>query len=129
MKKLLVIALVLIGLLVLAGCAKKADATAKAFFKAVEYQDFAGAKKLSTEKTQGMLTFVEEMYKGMPDNQKSDYKKIKYTVTKVEEDGDKATISYDQWKVGEPESKKNMTAGMIKEDGKWRVDLQMDRFF
>lgn len=129
MKKLLVIVLVIIGIIALAGCAKKAEATAKEFFKALEAQDIGVAKKYATEKSQGFLALAEEMYKNMPDNQKESQKKLKYTITKVEEDGDKATVSYNEWKVGSPETKKAKTVTMVKENGKWKVDLQKDRFF
>jgi len=58
----------------------------------------------------------------MSQGQKSNYNKLKYTVTKVEEDGDSATVDYDEWRIGSPETKRSATTSMVKEEGKWRVD-------
>jgi hypothetical protein len=122
MRKLVIIILLISSLLAVAACAKKANPTAKAFFMALESKDYKAAEKLGTEKSQRYIRSVADMYNNMSQGQKRNYDKLKYTVTKVEEDGDSATVTYDEWRIGSPETKRSRTTSMVKEEGKWKVD-------
>lgn len=123
MKKLVLIALVLLALFALTACGKKPNTVAKNFFQALQDKNFEAAKKLSTFNSQGYIEGIETMYKGFSPVEKKNFDKTKYTVEKVEVDGDTATITYKRWKLGSPESNEEKTAPMVKEDGAWLVDL------
>lgn len=126
MKKTVYILLIVVTLLALAACGSKPNHTARAFFDAIENQDFATAKKHTTEHGQQLLEMIESFAENMSENQRSEMNKTKYKILETVEDKDSAIVTFEQWGEDSPDNKNVHTLRMKKIDGNWKVDLAKD---
>jgi hypothetical protein len=84
--------------------------TADAFLKAMQYQDFEAAKKYCSEETAKNLDMVATMARLGSTQAAQDF-----TITEVKEDGNYATVFYDQG------DEKGKVLQLRNDDGKWVV--------
>jgi PBP1b-binding outer membrane lipoprotein LpoB len=122
MKKILVIALIVIGVL-LAGCAKKPDATAKAFLKAIENHDFEAAKQYTTKDSQELLTLAKSFMDGMSEEQKEEMKDYTFKIVDTKIEGETAIVTYEEIDSKDPRINTSKEMKLVKEDGNWKVKL------
>ncbi len=123
MKKVFFILLITITLLALSACGSKPQSTARKFFDAMENQDFAGAQKYVTDEGQELLNMMQSFSENMSEEQKAGYEKLKYNILKTVEQGDSATVTFEQWDENNPEDKNVHEIKLKKIDGSWKVDL------
>lgn len=126
MKKFVYVLLIVVTLLALTACAAKAEKTAKAFFDALENQDFASAKKHTSERGQQLLTMIESFAENMSEEQKAEMGETRYKVLKTVEEKDSAIVTFEQWQEDRPDSKAVHEIKMKKIDGTWKVDLNKE---
>lgn len=127
MKKLL-IAVFAISAVCMAGCNSGVGgdpkATLTAFFDAMAKKDIAAARKLATADSKSMFDLMEMGMK-MKDNTMDDQAKEQYDKSKMEFGdavitGDKATVTVKETKGGE-----SINFILMKEDGSWKVAMDM----
>ena len=75
MKRLVYILLISLALFALAACGAKSEKPARAFFDAIENNDFAAARKHTTEQGQQLLEMLESFAENMSEEQKTEMKK------------------------------------------------------
>jgi len=126
MRNLRILLLVFLALVGLTACAKKPEPVAKAFFKALENQDFEAAKKLSTQEGQQLLSLIQSLTENVSEEQKAELLNTKYQVLDTIVDGDNATVTYERWEADSPESKESLTIQLKKIDGDWKVHFVKD---
>lgn len=126
MKKMIILLLVMVAIFALAACGNKAESTAKAFFKALENQDFDAAKKLSTDEGQQLLNFLQEFSKNASEDQLSEIKNTRYEILETVIEGDSAVVKYKQWNTETPDKIENHDLQMQKVDGAWKVHFVKD---
>ncbi|MCB5259917.1 MAG: DUF4878 domain-containing protein [Candidatus Cloacimonetes bacterium] len=126
MKKMIILLLVMVAIFALAACGNKAESTAKAFFKALENQDFDAAKKLSTDEGQQLLNFLQEFSKNASEDQLSELKNTRYEILETVIEGDSAVVKYKQWNTETPDKIENHDLQMQKVDGAWKVHFVKD---
>jgi len=117
MKTLVIIALVIMVFFSIVGCTKESETTAKEFFSAMESLDITAAKKLATDDSHEFLDFFGEF------NDVPKEKRNHYNIIRVVEIGDKATVTYEAWPPSMPEAKQTDSVPMIKENGKWKIQI------
>lgn len=111
----------LVGLFMLSGCGKSCPkCNAQAFLDAVQQQDFAKAKQLSTEESHKVLDFAETLT-DMAGEELRPADELK--VASCEVDGDKATCTYCCDEEGE-----DAVLSMKNVDGVWMADLSTEEF-
>lgn len=123
MKQVLFILLITIMLLALSACGSKSQSTARKFFDAMEKQDFEGAKEYVTAEGQELLNMMQSFSDNMSEEQKAGYEKLKYNILKTVEEGDSATVTFEQWDVKSPEEKDVHEIKLKKINGSWKVDF------
>jgi|SRR5690554_2124201 predicted small lipoprotein YifL len=126
MKRFLYIILIIMALVALSACGKPAEKTARNFFDAMEQQDFAKAKNFVTEEGQELLTMIESFANSMSEEQKDEMVAMRYNITEVIEEGDAATVRFQQWEVENPDNIQDQELKLVKVDGNWKVDLAKD---
>lgn len=126
MKKMIILLLVMVAIFALAACGNKAESTAKAFFKALENQDFDAAKKLSTDEGQQLLNFLQEFSKNASEDQLSELRNTRYEILETVIEGDSAVVKYKQWNTETPDKIENHDLQMQKVDGAWKVHFVKD---
>jgi Domain of unknown function (DUF4878) len=101
--------------------------TATAFINAANKYDFESAKKYAAAGTKAELDKMTEQLKTIPADQKKLFdeevaKRSKYTFTikDVKENGEKATVTF----TSSEEPSKVDSLHMVKESGKWLVDMK-----
>ena len=123
MKKIL-FTFFLLGSLLLVSCSQNTPkAVAEKFLKAVNKLDFTEAKKYCDEDTQKLLSLMESFSKD-EDSKKAKEKASDddFTITKVEENGDKAKVYYKA-----KDSEKEVSLDLKKVDGKWLVSVNKEQ--
>ena len=123
MRKILLTFSLLCGLFLVSCSSNNPKAVAEKFLKAVNKLDFTEAKKYCDEDTQKLLSLMESFSKD------EDTKKAKekasdddFTITKVEENGDKAKVYYKA-----KDSEKEVSLDLKKVDGKWLVSVNKEQ--
>lgn len=91
--------------------------TAEAFLKAMQYGNYEEAKQYCSEGTAKNLDLYETM-SSLGANAKAE----PFTITKTEEDGDYATVTYDQG------AEKDKRLQLHKNEGKWEVMMSKSDF-
>jgi hypothetical protein len=125
-RKIFILLLILLALIGLAACGNKPENTAKAFFKALEIQDFELAKKLATPEGQELLSIIQSFSENISEEQKAELMSTRYQVLKSTIDGDVATVQYEQWDTKTPDQKETHSLQMKKLDGAWKVHFVKD---
>lgn len=126
MKQISILLLIIIAMIGLAACGNKPEATAKAFFKALETQDFEAAKKLATPEGKELLSIIQSFAENVSEEQKEEMKSTRYQVLSSSVDGDIATVQYEQWNTDSPDNKESHSIQMKKIDGAWKVHFVKD---
>ena len=129
MKRIIIAILVIASLLLIAACGSKAsgpEKTAQAFLDALENYDFTTAKSLATEESQGLLTMAEGFIGQMSDTDKEELDKKGYKIIKTEIEGETAVVTFEEWDVNDPETKKTNTLDLVKVDGDWKVKIEKE---
>lgn len=126
MKQISILLLIIIAMIGLAACGNKPKATAKAFFKALETQDFEAAKKLATPEGKELLSIIQSFAENVSEEQKEEMKSTRYQVLSSSVDGDIATVQYEQWNTDSPDNKESHSIQMKKIDGAWKVHFVKD---
>ena len=119
MKKILFTFSLLVCLLLASCSGNSPKVVAEKFLKAINKLDFAEAKKYCDKETAEFIGVLEGFSKGekaKPEDIKS------FTITKVEEDGDKAKVYYKS-----EGSDKEESLDLKKVDGKWLVSINKDQ--
>ena len=124
MRKILLTFSLLLGLFFVS-CSgdNKPKVVAEKFLKAINKLDFAEAKKYCDKDSQELLSIMESFSKG-EDAEKAKEKASDddFTITKVEEDGDKAKVYYKA-----KDSDKEIALDLKKVDGKWLVSINKEQ--
>ncbi|MCB5264662.1 MAG: DUF4878 domain-containing protein [Candidatus Cloacimonetes bacterium] len=123
MKRLVYILLISLALFALAACGAKSEKPARAFFDAIENNDFAAARKHTTEQGQQLLEMLESFAENMSEEQKTEMKKTRYKILKTVEEEDSAIVTFEKWNTDSPDEKNIHELKMKKIDGTWKVDL------
>lgn len=127
--KTLFVAVIALSALYITGCNNSAGgdpkATLTAFFDAMAKKDIAEARKLATKDSKSMFDLMEMGMK-MQDNTIDDKTKEQYDKSNMEIsdaviEGDKATV-----KVLEKKSGESINFVLMKEDGNWKVAMDMN---
>nr|MDK2851108.1 hypothetical protein [Candidatus Cloacimonadota bacterium] len=126
MKRLLYIILIILALMALSACEKSSEKTARNFFDAMEQQNFAEAKKYVTQDGQELLSMIETFANSMSPEQKDEMIAMRYKITEVVEQGDSATVRFQQWELNNPEEIQDQELKLVKVDGDWKVELAKD---
>ncbi|MDO4228307.1 MAG: DUF4878 domain-containing protein [Capnocytophaga sp.] len=117
MKKILFIVMFFVAFLITSCSSNSPKAVAEKFITAMENGDFEEAKKYADDSMGQLLGMLGGLEK---DLQKEKEKK-KITITRAEEDGDKAKVFY---KVEGEEKEKDID--LKKVDGKWKVTFNKE---
>ena len=101
--------------------------TATAFITAANKFDFEGAKKYAAAGTKAELEKMQAQMKTLPADQKKQFddevakrSKFTFTIKDVKENGDLATVTF----TSSEEPNKVDSLHMVKEGGKWLVDMK-----
>jgi hypothetical protein len=121
MNRLLILSAVVLAIF---GCGETAtpEKTAIDFAVSMDKGDFKAAKELGTESTKKLLEMIEPMIAGMGDLAKSGMGKGKFEKATCEGTEDKKTC-----KVCCDEEGADKEFVLIKENGKWLVDMNKDQ--
>lgn len=122
MKRILIIVAIVIAIM-LAGCGKKPEATAKAFLQAIEKRDFEAAKQFTTKDSQELLNLAKSFMDSMSEEQKEDMKDYKFKIVESKMDGETAIVTYQEIDAKDPRINKTKEMRLVKEDGNWKVKL------
>ena len=123
MKKILFTFSLLVCLLLASCSGNSPKVVAEKFLKAINKADFKEAKKYCDKDSQELLSIMESFSKG-EDAEKAKAKASDddFTITKVEEDGDKAKVYYKA-----KDSEKEIALDLKKVDGKWLVSINKEQ--
>lgn len=138
MKKLIIGVLLVMLLILAAACKpseqKQATKVAKAFFEALEKEDFKTAKLYATEDSHGVIDILsgEGLFGGSPsseekeDGEKEEKKEgfDRYKVLSVTVNGEQAVAAVEASNSQDPQKKENKSYDMLKEDGEWKVKME-----
>ena len=123
MRKILLTFSLLLGLFLVSCSSNNPKVVAEKFLKAVNKLDFAEAKKYCDKDTQDLLSLMESFSKGEEaEKAKTNAHDDDFTITKVEENGDKAKVYYKT-----KESEKETSIDLKKVDGKWLVSINKEQ--
>jgi hypothetical protein len=92
-------------------------ASADKFLTGFYHLDYKAAKSVSTESTKNMLNMMEQFSTMLPDSAKENAKKVKINIKDVQENGDKATVTYNT-----SENETDQKLDLVKQNGKWLVE-------
>lgn len=128
MKKIL-FTFFLLGSLLLVSCSQNTPkAVAEKFLKALNAENYKEAQKYCDAPTGKLLNMLEELSneakKEAPEKQKK-AKKVPFTITKVDENGDKAKVFYTIKTEHGQEREDNIELKKI--DGKWLVSINKEQ--
>jgi hypothetical protein len=112
MKKVFQILMAAMALVILVNCGGKngPESVAEKFLQHLNKKEYAEAKKLGTEATQQMISFLESFPSDEP------VEELKIEDMKCTEEGEKATCTY-------KENGKDATINLVKEGEAWLVDM------
>lgn len=128
-KKTLALYIAVLTLVITTSCNKSSPETvAEKFLTSFYEMDYGEAKKYATDKTKSVLTTIENLKDKFLQTAQGDLKTIKVHVVNVQEDGDKATITYDLSDGDGMAAKtiKGKKLYMVKEKGEWKVNFTKD---
>ncbi len=109
--------LLVLACMTISGCGgEKPESVAVKFMTAVNSGDVAMAKKYSTAEAGAAVEFICGIAAMVPEEQKTEAKKVVFTVSKVDMEGDTATVYLDEKVSGD-----SVTVPMVKESGKWKA--------
>ena len=124
MRKIFLTFSLLLGLF-FASCSgdNKPKVVAEKFLKAINKLDFTEAKKYCNKDSQELLSVMESFSKGEEaEKAKTNASDDDFTITKVEEDGDKVKVYY-KFK----DSDKEIALDLKKIDGKWLISINKEQ--
>lgn len=99
----------------LVGCNQNSpEARAERFLNSLYRMEYQEAKTLATEETAKVLDMMEQFSSMMPDSVRENAKRIRIDIKSVEEDGDRAKVTYMT-----TESEHENTLDMVRQDGEW----------
>lgn len=92
------------------------EAVADKFLNSFYHMQYDEAREVSTDEAKELINLMEQFSVQQPDSVKQNAKKLKVTIVNVQEDGDKAVVTYSV--SNEPGEQK---LKMVKQNGKWLV--------
>lgn len=114
MKKLL-FSIISLAMLFMVSCKGEGPKDiAQKFLDAVAHMEYDEAKKYATEDTKSTLDMLQSFVSMADDSTKADAKKVKVDILNVQEEGDKASVTYTT-----SEDNTERVLQMVKQDNKW----------
>ncbi|MEZ5017323.1 MAG: DUF4878 domain-containing protein [Flavipsychrobacter sp.] len=119
MKNAILKSLLVITTFIFSSCNKgEPQVVAEKFLTNFYQMNYAEAKTVATDKAKDILVIVEKISNNLQDSTDVDYKNIKVDIVKVEEEKDKAVVTYT---LSNDPTERHLN--MVKENGEWLANL------
>lgn len=119
MKNSILKSLLIVAVIALSSCNKgEPEAVAEKFLTNFYQMNYAEAKTVATAKAKDILLIAEKISSKLQDSTNVDYKSIKVDIVKVQEEKDKAIVTYT---LSTDPTERHLN--LVKENGEWLANL------